>query len=153
MAGITDNYEVICINDGSRDRTLDLLHEYRAQDDRIKIINLSRNFGKDAGLTAGLDFATGDAVVMLDADLQDPPELIPMFVEKWREGFDVVYGQRRTRDESWFKRSSAAAFYFILSKISGVGMPRNIGDFRLLDRQVVEALSQVRERNRFMKGL
>ncbi|MGY9056246.1 MAG: glycosyltransferase family 2 protein [Alphaproteobacteria bacterium] len=125
--------EIICINDENSDKTEDIRGEYRAADPRIKIVSFSRNFGKEAALTAGLDYASGDAVIIIDADLQDPPELIAAFVGKWREGFDVVYGQRRTRvQDTWLKRTSAAAFYVTLSKVSGVGMPRNVGDFRLM---------------------
>lgn len=154
LGAITENYEIICVNDGSSDGTADLLDQCRADDPRVKVICLSRNFGKDAALTAGLDHVSGDAVVVIDADLQDPPELIADFVEKWREGYDVVYGQRRSRkQDTWFKRTSASLFYSVLGRISGVGMPRNVGDFRLMDRRVVDALASVRERNRFMKGL
>lgn len=150
--GVT--YEIVCINDGSRDRTAEILNAANAADPRIKVIHLARNFGKELALTAGLDFTSGDAVVPLDADLQDPPELIGDFIRLWREGYDVVYAVRNARDtDSWLKRTTAGAFYSMLGHVSNVQIPRNAGDFRLMDRRVVEALRLFRERNRFMKGL
>src|ERR671933_84106 len=147
-------YEIVCVNDGSRDNTLSCLIEHHHQDTRIKVVNLSRNYGKEIALSAGLDHANGEAVVPIDADLQDPPELIEKLVEKWREGYDVVYATRRSRQgESWLKRFTANAFYRIIDSISRVTIPRDTGDFRLLDRCVVEAIKQLPERNRFMKGL
>jgi len=151
---LTRNYEVICVNDGSRDDTLARLIEFNAKNPSIKVVNLSRNFGKDIALSAGMDFSSGDAVVPIDADLQDPPELIERLLEKWREGFDVVYATRRTRQgESWLKRGTAKLFYRSLNKLTGIHVPPNTGDFRLLDRRVVDALKQLPERTRFMKGL
>ncbi|MEL6909209.1 MAG: glycosyltransferase family 2 protein [Cyanobacteria bacterium J06598_4] len=148
------SYEVICINDGSQDQTIEKLRELNRQNPRIKIVNLSRNFGKEIALTAGLDYASGAAVIPLDADLQDPPELIAQLVAKWREGYDVVYATRRSRQgETWFKKISAKAFYRTIGKMSHVPIPANTGDFRLLDRRVVEAIKQLPERTRFMKGL
>lgn len=148
------SYEIICINDGSRDNTLASLLAYHQHYDAIKVINLSRNFGKEIALTAGLDYASGDAVIPIDADLQDPPELIEKLVEKWQEGYDVVYAMRRSRQgESWFKKFTANAFYRTIGKISQVPIPPNTGDFRLLDRRVVNSLKQMSERTRFMKGL
>jgi glycosyltransferase involved in cell wall biosynthesis len=148
------NYEIICVNDGSCDKSLEKLISYHQQNPAIKIINLSRNFGKDIALSAGLDFACGAAVIPLDADLQDPPELIAALVEKWQEGYDVVYGTRRDRHgETWLKRFSAAHFYRLIGRVSKVPIPEDTGDFRLMDRRVVEALKQLPERNRFMKGL
>jgi glycosyltransferase involved in cell wall biosynthesis len=147
-------YEMICVNDGSRDKTLECLIEHHRRNSDIKVINLSRNFGKEVALTAGIDFATGRAVVPIDADLQDPPEVIEELVAKWREGYDVVYATRRSRQgESWLKRFTANAFYRVIDKISRVPIPRDTGDFRLLDRRVVDALKQLPERTRFMKGL
>ena len=147
-------YEIVCINDGSRDRTLEGAISYSQQDPNIKVINLSRNFGKEIALTAGIDYSCGQAVIPIDADLQDPPELIAQLVEKWKEGFDVVYATRQSRQgETWLKRFTADAFYRVIGKMSKVAIPRNTGDFRLLDRQVVEALKRFPERNRFMKGL
>lgn len=148
------NYEIICVNDGSRDNTLEKLIKFNQQYPTIKVINLSRNFGKEIALTAGLDRASGAAIIPLDADLQDPPELIGELIAKWREGYDVVYATRRSRrGESWLKQATAIAFYQTIGKISPVPIPANTGDFRLLDRQVVEAIKKLPERTRFMKGL
>ncbi len=148
------SYEIVCINDGSRDDTLKYLIAHHERNPQIKVINLARNFGKEIALTAGLDYTTGNAVVPIDADLQDPPELIGQLIEKWREGYDVVYATRRSRQgESWLKRFTASAFYNIIDRMSLVHVPANTGDFRLLDRRVVEALKHVPERTRFMKGL
>ncbi len=147
-------YEVICINDGSQDDTLKCLVEHYQRRPEIKVINLSRNFGKEVALTAGLDFSQGAAVVPIDADLQDPPELIGDLMAKWREGYDVVFATRRSRQgESWLKRWTADVFYRIIGRMSQVPIPRNTGDFRLLDRRVIDALKQMPERTRFMKGL
>lgn len=154
LGGIGESYEIVCVNDGSRDRTAEILAAARRRDPRIRVINLARNFGKELAMTAGLDHARGRAVVPLDADLQDPPELIADFVRLWREGYDVVYAVRNARDtDSWMKRTTAAAFYAMLNRVSNVEIPKNAGDFRLMDRRVIEALKGLRERNRFMKGL
>lgn len=154
LGGIGESYEIVCVNDGSRDRTAEILAAARRRDARIRVINLARNFGKELAMTAGLDHARGRAVVPLDADLQDPPELIADFVRLWREGYDVVYAVRNARDtDSWMKRTTAAAFYAMLNRVSNVEIPRNAGDFRLMDRRVIDALKGLRERNRFMKGL
>lgn len=147
-------YEIVCVNDGSKDNTLGCLIEHHHQNPAIKVVNLSRNFGKEIALTAGIDYAIGSAIVPIDADLQDPPELIEKLVTKWREGYDVVYAMRRSRrGESWLKRFTANAFYRAIANMSRVPIPRNTGDFRLLDRRVVEVLKQMPERSRFMKGL
>ena len=146
--------EILYINDGSQDATLTLLIELMQHDSRIKIIDLSRNFGKEVAMTAGLDAALGDAVIVIDADLQDPPELIVDMVTKWREGFDVIYAKRTERKgESFTKKVTARLFYKLINKISDYDIPENVGDFRLMSRQAVDALNQVRERKRFMKGL
>ncbi len=146
--------EYVCVNDGSRDRTLDALREKLQVDPRIRIVNFARNFGKEAALTAGLAHARGDAIVVIDADLQDPPSLIPRFVDKWREGYDVVYGVRSTRaSDTFFKRFTANAFYKLFNRVTDVKIPPGAGDFRLLDRRAVNALLELPERNRFMKGL
>ena len=148
------SYEIVCIDDGSKDRTLELLIDYHHRYPEIKVISLSRNFGKDIALTAGLENAKGKAIIPIDADLQDPPELIEQFVEKWREGYDVVSGKRRSRQgESWVKKTTANTFYSIIGRISSVPIPRDTGDFRLLDRRVIEAIKTMPERTRFMKGL
>jgi glycosyltransferase involved in cell wall biosynthesis len=147
-------YEIVCVNDGSKDNTIGCLIEHHHQNPRIKVVNLSRNYGKEIALSAGLDYANGNAVIPIDADLQDPPELIAELVEKWREGYDVVYATRRSRQgESWVKRFTANVFYRTIDGLSQVPIPRNTGDFRLLDRRVVDALKQMPERTRFMKGL
>lgn len=148
------NYEIICVNDGSRDNTLEKLIKFNQQTPTIKVINLSRNFGKEIALTAGLDRASGAAIIPIDADLQDPPELIGELIAKWREGYDVVYATRRSRrGETWLKKATAKAFYQTIGKMSPVPIPSNTGDFRLLDRKVVEAIKKLPERTRFMKGL
>lgn len=147
-------FEIVCINDGSKDDTLAKLIRKNEEDDRIKVIDLSRNFGKEVALTAGLDHALGDAVIPIDSDLQDPPELILEMFEKWREGFDVVLAIRNDRRaDSVLKRNSANWFYAIMKRMGEVPIPPNAGDFRLMDRQVVEAMKRVPERTRFMKGL
>lgn len=148
------SFEIVCVNDGSRDDTLEKLLEEREDNLAIKVIDLSRNFGKERAMTAGLDFAVGAAVVPIDADLQDPPELLGEMVAKWKEGYEVVNARRRSRQgETWMKRKTADLFYRVINKLSDVPMPRDTGDFRLLDRKVVEALKQMPEHNRFMKGL
>ena len=154
LDNLNTTYEIVCINDGSRDNTLKLLVDYHVRNPAIKVVNLSRNFGKEIALTAGIDYTTGAAIIPIDADLQDPPELIEQLVAKWREGYDVVYATRRSRSgESWLKRFTANSFYRTIAKMSPVPIPANTGDFRLLDRQVVEAIKQLPERTRFMKGL
>ncbi len=146
--------ELLFIDDGSRDGSADYLSGQIARKGTIRVIRLSRNFGKEAALTAGLDHALGEAVVILDADLQDPPELIPEMVEQWRKGSDVVLMQRRSRaGESWVKRATAHLFYRLLQHLSQSQIPVDSGDFRLMSRRAVEALQQLPERNRFMKGL
>lgn len=150
----TEQYEVICINDGSSDNTLELIKKKIETNRRIKVIDLSRNFGKECALTAGLHFADGDAVIPLDSDLQDPPELIPELIQKWHEGYKVVLCTRADRtNDGFFKRVTAGLFYRLERKLSDVPMPVNVGDFRLMDRQVIEALRQMPERTRFMKGM
>lgn len=146
--------EIVFVNDGSQDATLALMHRLRSIDPRIAVVDLSRNYGKEVALTAGLDHAGGDAVIVIDADLQDPPELIPVLIEQWQAGHDVVYAQRTARDgESWLKRATAAAFYRVIQGVSRVPIPNDTGDFRLLSRRAVSAVAQFREQHRFMKGL
>jgi glycosyltransferase involved in cell wall biosynthesis len=146
--------EIVCVDDGSRDDTYARLEARAAADRRIRLIGLSRNFGKEAALTAGLDAATGDLVVPIDADLQDPPELIAEFVALWEQGYDVVYGVRADRSsDTRAKRWSAGVFYRLFNVVADQAIPASTGDFRLMDRAVVEALKQLPERNRFMKGL
>lgn len=146
--------EVIYINDGSTDGTLAAMQRLREQDARVAIVDLSRNFGKEIALSAGLDHAHGAAVVVIDADLQDPPELIPELVKHWESGYDVVYAQRASRQgESFVKRATAYAFYRLIHGVGNVQIPEDTGDYRLLSRRAVEALKQLREQHRFMKGL
>ncbi|PCH97220.1 MAG: glycosyltransferase [Gammaproteobacteria bacterium] len=148
------NTELLFVDDGSQDGSAEYLAEHIGIESPIRIIMLSRNFGKEAALTAGLDNALGEAVIILDADLQDPPELIPQMIEQWRKGTDVVLMQRRSRaGESWFKRTTAHLFYRLLQHLSHSHIPTDTGDFRLMSRRAVEALKQLPERNRFMKGL
>jgi glycosyltransferase involved in cell wall biosynthesis len=146
--------EIVFVNDGSTDLSLLALRELQARDARIAIVNLSRNFGKEIAVTAGLDHVRGDAAVVIDADLQDPPEVIPALVGKWREGYDVVYARRRERrGETWLKRTTAALFYRVMRHIGDMPIPENTGDFRLLSRRCLDAVVSCRERRRFMKGL
>ena len=146
--------ELIFIDDGSQDHTLSLLRDYAAKDSRIKVICFARNFGHQIAVTAGMDAARGDAVVLIDADLQDPPEVIHQMIEKWREGYDVVYGTRTARKgESIFKRSSARGFYRLLNKLSDVPIPLDTGDFRLMTRPIVDSLKAMPERDRFVRGM
>lgn len=148
------DFEWVFVNDGSSDATLEILKARAAQDRRVRIIDLSRNFGKELALTAGLDHARGDAVIPLDADLQDPPELIASMIERWQSGFDVVLAIRSSRAEDHpVKRMTANGFYRLFGRLSDVEMKPNAGDFRLMDQRVVEALRQLPERTRFMKGL
>jgi len=154
VVDLSMKYEFICIDDGSKDDTLNRLVQHHHRNPNIKVIALSRNFGKEIALTAGLDYAQGSAVIPIDADLQDPPELIANLVAKWKEGYDVVYAKRRSRQgETWLKKVTATWFYRLISAMSSTPIPPNTGDFRLLDRRVVEALKQLPERTRFMKGL
>ncbi|MDI1300740.1 MAG: glycosyltransferase family 2 protein [bacterium] len=146
--------EIVFVNDGSADGTHALIRELQRGDSRVAVLDLSRNFGKEAALTAGLDHARGDAIVVIDADLQDPPELIPLLLQKWREGYDVVYAVRSSRNgESWLKKLTAYTFYRVMSHTGPVAIPQDTGDFRLLSRRAVLALGKLRERHRFMKGL
>ena len=154
LGSIGQPWELICVNDGSRDTSLSLLLTLREQDPRVKIISFSRNFGHQIAITAGMDYATGDAIAIIDADLQDPPELIVDMFDKWREGFEVVYAVRATRrGESRFKLWSATAFYRLLRRITDVDIPVNTGDFRLIDRQVLLTMRRLREKHRYMRGL
>ena len=154
LSDLTPAYEIVCIDDGSRDGTLSALQRRQQRNARIRILELSRNFGKDAAISAGLDHARGKAVVFIDSDLQDPPELIPAMFAEWLKGADVVYARRRRRRcDGFVKRFTAWAFYRIYNAIADVPMPADTGDFRLIDRKVADALRQLPERTRFMKGL
>lgn len=154
LTQINEPYEIVFINDGSKDNTLNVLLNAKQNFKNIRIINFSRNFGKEAALTAGLDKARGEAAIPIDVDLQDPPELIKDLVARWREGYDVVLAKRADRtSDSFAKRVSADLFYKLNGKISNVDIPNNVGDFRLMSKRVVEALKQLPENQRFMKGL
>jgi glycosyltransferase involved in cell wall biosynthesis len=151
---IDADWEIICVDDGSQDNTLEYLLVAARANPLIKVLALSRNFGKEAALTAGIESASGDVVVLIDADLQDPPGLIADMLTKWREGYDVVYGVRQSRDEdSLTKRVTAGGFYRIFNSLTSVPVPANTGDFRLMDRRVADRLRELPERTRFMKGL
>ncbi len=148
------SWELICINDGSHDRSLQMLIELRAQDERVKVIDFSKNFGHQIAITAGADYAEGDAVIVMDADLQDPPDVVLRMIEQWRAGYEVVYAVRAKREgETWFKLTTAKLFYRLMQRISDVNIPLDAGDFRLMDRRVVLAMRQLREKHRFMRGL
>jgi dolichol-phosphate mannosyltransferase len=154
MEATGESWELICVNDGSRDRSLELLIELHRVDPRVKVIDFSRNFGHQIAISAGADFAEGDAVIVMDADLQDPPEVIQRMIEKWRAGYEVVYAVRTRREgESWFKLVTASLFYRLLQRVADVNIPLDAGDFRLMDRRVVLAMRQLREKHRFMRGL
>ncbi|GBL38316.1 uncharacterized glycosyltransferase YkcC [Anaerolineaceae bacterium] len=154
MDGLDGTCELILVNDGSQDGTPQLLRALQTADARVRVLEFSRNFGHQMAITAGLDYAGGSAVVIIDADLQDPPEAIPQLVAEWQRGAQVVFAVRAKRlGESWLKRSTAAAFYRIINRLTELHIPLDSGDFRLLDRQVVLALREVREHHRFMRGL
>ena len=154
MARLDGEVELILVNDGSSDRSLQLLRDLHKQDPRVCYLSLARNFGHQIAVTAGLNFARGEAVVVLDADLQDPPELIPDMIEKWRQGYQVIYAQRiQRRQEGWFKRLTAYVFYRILNHLADIDIPTDTGDFCLIDRQVVSVLNAMSERNRYIRGL
>ncbi len=153
MEGLTD-FEIIYVDDGSQDATFAILSEIARGDERIKVLRFSRNFGHQLAVTAGIDAAVGDAIIVIDADLQDPPELIPELVEKWEQGYEVVYALRRKREgETVFKKLTASIYYRLLNAFSGVKIPLDTGDFRLIDRKVAGELRSMREHNRFLRGL
>jgi glycosyltransferase involved in cell wall biosynthesis len=154
MDTLKEAYEIVFVNDGSRDKTAVIIGEICKTDKDTKLIDFSRNFGHQLAITAGMDYAAGDAVVVIDADLQDPPELIPKMIAKWRQGYDVVYGKRLRREgESLFKKITAKLFYRFLRSMTDVDIPVDTGDFRLIDRKVRDALKQTGERNRYVRGL
>jgi dolichol-phosphate mannosyltransferase len=152
LAGL-GSYEILFVDDGSRDASVPIALELQQRDPAVKVLRFSRNFGHQAALSAGLDAARGDAVILMDADLQDPPDLLPALLERWQEGFEVVYAVRRQRDEGFFKRSTAAAFYRVLRAVANVDIPLDTGDFCLIDRKVVDVLRGLPEKNRFLRGL
>jgi dolichol-phosphate mannosyltransferase len=144
---------LVLVNDGSRDRTLHVMNDLAMADARVTAVDLARNFGHPAAISAGLDHSRGRAVVVMDADLQDPPEMLPKFLDHWRAGFEVVYAVRRTRPETWPKRAAYAAFYRLMRRISEIPIPLDAGDFCLMDRRVVDLLAAMPERNRFLRGM
>ena len=156
LTGIKEqyDYEIVFVNDGSKDKTLSILEEIAKKDKKVKVISFSRNFGHQAAVTCGLKYTTGDAILIMDADLQDPPELIPDMLKYWEEGNEVIYGKRKTREgESFFKLFTAKAFYSILNGLSDVEIPKDTGDFRLVDRKVVDVVNNLPEHNKFLRGL
>ena len=146
-------YEILFVDDGSRDDSLRLLHYIASRDEDVAVIELARNFGHQVAISAGIENARGRGVIVMDADLQDPPEVLPQFIEKWREGHDVVYAIRQNRKESWLKRSSYAVFYRLLQRIANINIPLDAGDFCIMDRKVVDILVDMPERNRFVRGI
>lgn len=147
-------YELVCVDDGSKDKTLEILNSIAEKDKNVKIISFSRNFGHQCAVTAGLRYASGDAVVIIDADLQDPPELIPKMIKMWEQGSDVIYGKRKTREgESKFKLLTAKMFYKTLNALSDVDIPKDTGDFRLVDKKIVDVINSLPEHNKFLRGL
>jgi glycosyltransferase involved in cell wall biosynthesis len=154
MESLNEPYELIFVNDGSRDATPDIVRHICEADPTVHFIDFARNFGHQIAISAGMDYASGEAVVVIDADLQDPPEVIPAMIAKWREGYDVVYGKRAERKgETLFKRFTSAAFYRVLQKLTDVDIPVDTGDFRLIDRKVCDALKLIKERNRYIRGI
>jgi len=147
------DFEIIFVNDGSKDDSLEKLQALQKKDSRVSVINFARNFGHQLAVTAGLDYSTGDAVIIMDSDMQDPPKVSLELIDKWEEGYDVVYAQRRTRQDSAFKKATASGFYWLLRKTAEIDIPPNTGDFRLLSRRVVDALGEFKEHNRFLRGL
>ncbi|GAB4423172.1 MAG: glycosyltransferase family 2 protein [Chloroflexi bacterium OHK40] len=154
LESLGEPFEIVLVNDGSRDGSARLMRAIHERDPRVKVLSFSRNFGHQLAITAGTDYAQGRAVVVIDSDLQDPPEVIPDLVARWREGYEVVYAVRAEREgESWFKTATAAFFYRLITRITSVEIPVDAGDFRLMDRKVVDALARIREHHRFMRGL
>lgn len=147
------NYELLFVNDGSKDNSLELLTRIQAKDPRVTVIDFARNFGHQIAVTAGLDYAKGDAVVIMDSDMQDPPKVSLELIKKWEEGYDVVYAQRRSRKDSFFKKLTANLFYRLLQKLADIDIPRDTGDFRLVDRKVVDEMKKFKEHNRFLRGM
>ncbi len=154
MDGTGETWELVLVDDGSRDGSADIIAQLHTQDHRVRGISFSRNFGFQIAVTAGLDQTRGEAVILTDADLQDPPEVIPDMIAKWREGYDVVYGVRGNRQgETWFKKITAKTFYRTIDSITGIDIPLDTGDFRLMDRRVVNVIGNMKERNRFLRGM
>lgn len=153
LSKISYKYEILFVNDGSKDNSLNIMRELRQMDDCVSYVNLSRNFGKEIAMAAGIDYAVGDAVIIMDADLQDPPELLPEMVYWWEQGYDDVYARRTSRDgESWLKKKTSSWFYKLLNKLSKVEIQKDTGDFRLISRRAMEALKKIKEQHRYTKG-
>ena len=153
LQNLCEDYEIIFVDDGSTDNSLKIMRKLRKINERVKIISFSRNFGHQIAITAGIDYASGRAVIVMDADLQDPPEVIPRLVEKWREGYDTVYAIRESRKDPILKRTIAFVFYRLFQRMSDVDIPVDAGDFRLMSRRVVDILKTMPERNRYLRGL
>ncbi|AIQ66843.1 glycosyltransferase family 2 protein [Paenibacillus graminis] len=154
MDGCGGSYELVFVNDGSRDRTAEIMREVSSRDEHVKLVDFSRNFGHQVAITAGMDYAEGEAVVVIDADLQDPPEVILQMIAKWKEGYEVVYAKRLKRQgETLFKKATAKMFYRLLSSMTSVEIPTDTGDFRLIDRKVCDVLRGLKEKNRYVRGL
>lgn len=147
------SYELFFVNDGSKDNSLEVLRSISQKDKQVTILNLSRNFGHQAAVSAALDNTTGDAVIIMDADLQDPPRVCLELIARWEEGYEIIYAQRRTRDDGYFKKLTADLYYRLLSSLSAVDIPRNTGDFRLVDSRVVDVIREMKEHNRFLRGM
>ena len=148
------DHEIVFINDGSKDKTLEILEQIASKDEKIKVVSFSRNFGHQCAVTAGIKYVTGDAIVIIDADLQDPPELIPDMLKYWEDGYEVIYGKRKSREgESKFKLLTAKLFYKTLNSLSDVEIPKDTGDFRLVDRKVIDVINSLPEHNKFLRGL
>jgi len=153
MEGINTTYEMILVDDGSRDSSLEIMKDFHQKDHRVKVISFSKNFGQQTAITAGINFAQGEAAIILDADLQDPPELIGKMIEKWKEGYEVIYAVRKRRKENLFKRTAYTLFYRILKRLSTIDIPLDAGDFSLIDRKVIKCLNSLPEKNRFVRGI
>ncbi|MDZ7267405.1 MAG: glycosyltransferase family 2 protein [candidate division KSB1 bacterium] len=153
LSALGEPYEIIFVNDGSRDRSREILRSLHQQDARVKLVSFTRNFGHQTAVSAGLDFAAGDAVIVMDADLQDPPECLPQFIAKWQEGHDVVYAIRTKRKENIFKRAAYALFYRLIKRIADIDIPLDSGDFCIMDQKVVRVIRSLPERNRFVRGI
>ncbi|MCR8659021.1 glycosyltransferase family 2 protein [Paenibacillus endoradicis] len=154
MKQTNESYELIFVNDGSRDASATIISELANKHDEVVLIDFSRNFGHQIAITAGMDYANGQAIIIIDADLQDPPEVMLMMIEKWKQGYEVVYGKRiKRKGETWFKKSTAKLFYRILRMMTNVEVPTDTGDFRLIDRKVCDVLKSLKEKNRFVRGL
>ncbi len=153
LEDLDDSWEVILINDGSKDKSLTMLKEFHKRDSRFKVLSFSRNFGHQTAITAGINFARGDAVIIMDADLQDPPEILGKFIDKWKEGYEVVYAVRKKRKESAFKKLAYLSFYRLLRSVSDIDIPLDTGDFCIMDRKIVKILNRLPERNRFVRGI